>query len=170
MSEIIRPAVLTDLPDVWALIRRTRELFKQAGIDQWQKGHPSENTLEQDIALGRGLVVEENGRVLAYFALCFDGDPNYARIENGAWLTNGPFCVLHRLAVREELRRTGAAGRVFDYWEAQTRLRGLASMRADTHPDNLPMQNLLRKKGFTPCGIIYVCDGGARVAFEKPLS
>lgn len=170
MSETIRPASLTDLPDIWAIIRRAQELFKQAGIDQWQKGYPDENTLEQDIALGRGHLLENQGRVLAYFALCFDGEPNYTHIENGAWLTNGPFSVLHRLAVREEVRRTGAAGRVFDYWEAQTRRLGLASMRADTHPDNLPMQNLLRKRGFTPCGIIYVCDGGARVAFEKPLS
>lgn len=169
MSEIIRPAVLTDLPDVWTIIRQVKESFKRTGIDQWQKGHPNEYTLEQDITSGRGRVLEENGRVLAYFALCFDGEPNYAHIENGAWLTDGPFSVLHRLAVREDLRRTGAAGRVFDYWEAQTRLRGLASMRADTHADNLPMQSLLRKREFIPCGIIYVCDGGARVAFEKPL-
>ena len=38
----------------------------------------------------------------------------------------------------------------------------------DTHGDNVVMQNLLKKLGFTRCGTIYVEeDDYPRIAFEK---
>ena len=39
-------------------------------------------------------------------------------------------------------------------------------LRIDTHEDNVPMQNLLKKLGFTYCGTIYVLRDSARMAFE----
>lgn len=35
------------------------------------------------------------------------------------------------------------------------------------HEDNILMQSLLKKNGFEYCGIVYLEDGGKRVAFEK---
>ncbi|MDO5109274.1 MAG: N-acetyltransferase, partial [Erysipelotrichaceae bacterium] len=40
-------------------------------------------------------------------------------------------------------------------------------LRMDTHGDNYVMQNMLKKLGFTYCGIIYVeQDNDPRLAFE----
>ena len=43
------------------------------------------------------------------------------------------------------------------------------SIRIDTHEDNLPMQNLLKKNNYEYCGIIYLEDRSKRLAFEKVL-
>ncbi len=40
-------------------------------------------------------------------------------------------------------------------------------LKLDTHNDNKPMQNLLKKLGFVPCGIITVEDGTERIAFQR---
>ena len=41
------------------------------------------------------------------------------------------------------------------------------NLKIDTHENNVVMQNLLKKNGFTYCGRIYVDDGGERLAFQK---
>ena len=53
--------------------------------------------------------------------------------------------------------------------EESARKNNAASIRVDTHRDNLPMQRMLQKNGFIYCGIIYLADGKERFAFEKPL-
>lgn len=40
-------------------------------------------------------------------------------------------------------------------------------IRIDTHKDNKPMLHLIRKNGFTRCGVIIVDDGTPREAFQK---
>ena len=41
------------------------------------------------------------------------------------------------------------------------------NLRADTHRINLPMQGCLAKNCFHQCGIIYLADGGERLAYHK---
>ena len=40
-------------------------------------------------------------------------------------------------------------------------------LRIDTHADNHVMQRCILREGFSRCGVIYVADGSARVAFER---
>ena len=41
-------------------------------------------------------------------------------------------------------------------------------LRIDTHGDNIPMQNLLKKLGFTQRGVIHVQeDNDPRLAYDK---
>ncbi len=44
------------------------------------------------------------------------------------------------------------------------------NIRIDTHKNNIPMQNLLRKNGYTRCGIIYLENGDERIAYQKVKS
>ena len=48
--------------------------------------------------------------------------------------------------------------------------KGVPSIKVDTHENNIPMQSLLKKNGFEYCGVVYLEDGGKRVAFEKNFS
>ncbi|MDO5765134.1 MAG: GNAT family N-acetyltransferase [Elusimicrobiales bacterium] len=165
----IRPLETADLTSALSIIRQTQEIFRTQGIDQWQNGYPNLQTLQHDLAHSWGRVLEEDGQTVAYFALSFDGEPNYRRIENGSWLTPGPYSVLHRLAVRTDKRRAGYAKQICHYWEAQTAERKFTALRADTHKNNRPMTALLLSQGFSYRGVIYVSDGTPRNAFEKPL-
>ena len=43
------------------------------------------------------------------------------------------------------------------------------NVRADTHKDNITMQNMLAKNGFVPCGIIHVENGSERIAYQYTM-
>ena len=58
---------------------------------------------------------------------------------------------------------------IIKYAEEVCKQNDIHSIKVDTHEQNIPMQNLLKKNGFEYCGIIYLEDGGKRVAFEKTL-
>lgn len=169
-TPLIRPARPADLPRIRQIIRAAKSLLLSRHVDQWQDGYPNEAVLADDIARGKGYVVETNGAVHGYFALSFEDEEPYRVITQGAWLTDGHYCVLHRLALTETLRGTGAAGLIIDFWERQTRAQGIRSLRADTHPQNHPVRHLLLQHGFTDCGVIFVRQSQARHAFEKVLS
>lgn len=166
---LIRPAQPQDLPRIQQIIRAAKTLLLSRHVDQWQDGYPDETVLQDDLARGKGYAVETNGEVHGYFALSFEDEEPYRVITEGAWLTDGHYSVLHRLALTETLRGTGAAGRILDFWEQQTRKQAFRSLRADTHPQNHPVRHLLQHHGFTDCGIIFVRKSQARHAFEKVL-
>ena len=52
--------------------------------------------------------------------------------------------------------------RIIDFVKDKT-----THLRIDTHEDNLVMQHVLEKNGFTKCGIIYLESGDPRLAYEK---
>lgn len=94
------------------------------------------------------------------FAFVPGPDPTYARIENGRWPDEKPYCVLHRIASAPGVK--GFADFCFRWSLSQYPV-----LRVDTHQDNRPMLHLLEKNGFVRCGIIRVADGSPRVAFQK---
>ncbi len=165
----IRTARPNDLPRIRQIIRQAKTLLKVRQVNQWQDGYPNQEILHDDIARGKGYVLETQGEVNGYFALSFEDETPYRRIEQGAWLSDGAYCVLHRFALTEKLRGTGAALKVLEFWEQATLAQNIFSLRADTHPENYPMQHLLARCGFTNCGIIFVREHQARHAFEKVL-
>ncbi|WP_428052443.1 GNAT family N-acetyltransferase [Candidatus Avelusimicrobium stercoris] len=169
MTFSIRPAQLTDLPQLLLLAQEARALLKDRRINQWQDGYPSETVLRADIRCQTGYALADGPKVLGYFALTFGTEETYARIENGRWTTPEPYGVLHRIMVSQKLRGQHAAQDIFDFWLQQTKSKNFTALRADTHPDNRPMQHLFLKNGFTPCGTIFVRNGQVRTAFEKNI-
>lgn len=109
------------------------------------------------------------GETVAILALVFDIDPNYLHIEEGKWLTDLPYSVIHRVAVGKEHLGKGIMGRIFAHSEELTLEKGLQSMRIDTHPENKSMQRALTKAGYAYCGHVFMSNGDLRYAYEKPL-
>lgn len=144
--------------------------MRRLGIDQWQNGYPDRNSVLADVEAGVGYVMCEADTVIACGAVIFGTDPNYARIEDGEWITDGSdYVVVHRLAVADGFKHRGMATRFMCQVEEMARMRGTGSFRIDTHRDNLYMQSMLDTLGFTFCGVIYVSDGTPRRAYEKVL-
>ena len=158
-----------NLPDIMTIISQAQVQLKNAGVDLWQHGYPDEAQILEDIASGTSFLPKNSlGETIATVMLSFEADPNYSVIE-GKWLTDTPYAVVHRLAVREESKGTGLAGWILKQVEAMCRTAKINSIRIDTHEKNLPMQKNAVKMGFTSCGIVYVKDGAKRIAFEKIL-
>ena len=127
--------------------------------DQWSApGFPDDSLLLRDIAREGGFVIEDDALV-AYFALLPSPEPTYDYID-GAWLTDEPYGVIHRMASYPDVH--GIFSAVIDYAAAR-----YAHLRIDTHRDNRIMQHLIERHGFTYCGIIWLEDGTERLAYER---
>ena len=154
-----QPADWQDILDIYAAARR---FMKESGNPtQWGDSFPPEDLIREDIRLGRSYVCEEADRVQAVFALIPGEDPTYQVIE-GAWLNDAPYCAVHRVASRGEVR--GMATRILEW-----ALDQCGNVRIDTHDDNRPMQRVLEKNGFAKCGRIWIEDGTPRVAYQRVL-
>ena len=114
------------------------------------------------------IVVDETEKIIGTTVFTTKKEPIYNKIE-GMWLTedNVKYGVIHRLAVSDEYRKSGFSKFVFDYCEKKLIEQEIASMRIDTHKDNIGMQGLLKKMGYKYCGVIILTSGAERLAFEK---
>ena len=78
-----------------------------------------------------------------------------------SWLSDSPYGVVHRIASDGSVKGVGTF--CINWAFAQS-----GHLRIDTHGDNVVMQNLMKKLGFTQCGTIYVVeDNDPRIAYEK---
>ena len=93
----VRPAAWADLAEILAVYAQARAFMRANGnASQWRDSHPPRALVEQDIAEGTGFVlVSGGGRVEGVFALLDGEDPAYARIEDGTWLSDAPYCAIH---------------------------------------------------------------------------
>lgn len=158
---MIRKARETDLPRVLEIYAAARAFMRANGNPtQWQGGHPKESALQEDIALGRLYVAEEDGRIWGCFVLTAGPDDTYRVIENGSWSCEDAYGVIHRVAC--DGTGKGLVAKCIAF-AAQT----YPYLRVDTHRDNLPMQRALEKEGFAKRGIIYVSDGTPRIAYDR---
>lgn len=161
----IRAASEMDFEAIVMVVGQARDFMHQIGnTTQWIHGYPSKEVLLNDILLEYGFVCEYNNKIVGYFCF-FKGnhpEPTYALLENGAWLNEMPYGVIHRLASNGTVK--GVAKVCFDYCFSQ-----IENVRVDTHRDNQPMQNFLRNYGFKYCGTIYVSDGSPRDAFQMQI-
>lgn len=165
-SEIqLRKAEIADRDVIWDILQQAIERRRKDGSTQWQQGYPNIDTVVSDITKGFGYVLTVDGAIAVYAALILNDEPAYSTIE-GAWLSNGEFVVVHRVAVDEKFAGQGMTKKLFDHIEYFTKSHGIQSIKVDTNFDNTAMLKILESKGYTYCGEVYLA-GGIRKAFEK---
>lgn len=161
-----RKTTSAEINGIMRIIGQGQDYLRKQGIAQWQNGYPSVEIIENDMSRGYGYVLVENKNVLGTVAVVFDGDRNYDVIK-GKWLSNADYAAVHRIAVESNHKGLGLASVMIKHIEKMCRQRNVGSLKVDTHEKNFSMQKLLKKNGFTYCGIIYLDDGSERIAFEK---
>ena len=160
---MIRRATYDDVPVLMDVFRKARGIMRSSGnMNQWNDGYPSEEVVRKDIDNGHCVVLCEDGKVVATMAFIPGPDPTYAEIYDGGWLSDAPYHVIHRIAVAEPGHN--AAKALLDWGFGQA-----GSIRIDTHKDNVIMQHVLSKYGFTHCGVILLANGDPREAYQKDL-
>ena len=159
---IIRPATAADVSAAAKIYDNARAFMKENGNpDQWSGEYPNGSDVEGGIENGTSYVCEDEGEIVATFFFKQDADdPTYRRIYEGEWLSDEPYAVIHRIAVKYHGR--GIADFCFNECFKQ-----FPNIRIDTHEDNIPMQRCLSKNGFEYCGIIYLANGSKRLAYQK---
>lgn len=161
------PAEAEDLDRVLGIYVGAQKFMEEHGNPQWGKGFPDRMDILGGILGGIIYKVTCGGEIAAVFSVV-NHDGNYDNID-GAWLTNGNYLAVHRVAVSETFRGTGAAKFIVNIAANEIALsRGRGSIRMDTHAKNAPMLALLRSQGFTECGQISLTrDDTVRTAFER---
>ena len=159
MEYTVRKAVSQDLPRIEEIYAYARSFMARTGNpNQWRSNHPPVEQLKKDIAEGKlHVAVEEEIHGVFYFAM--ETDPTYLEIFDGAWHSDTPYGVIHRIAGDGSggILKTAVAyaNNQCDY------------LRIDTHEDNTVMQRALAKLGFQKCGIIYLANGEPRIAYDR---
>jgi ribosomal protein S18 acetylase RimI-like enzyme len=165
----MQKSTLAHLEAIMSIIDDAQKYLASLNIDQWQDGYPNEEQIKLDIENNDSyIVVDETEKIIGTTVFTTKKEPTYNKIE-GKWLTEGntKYGVIHRLAVSDEYRKSGFSKFVFDYCEKKLIEQEIASMRIDTHKDNIGMQGLLKKMGYKYCGVIILTSGAERLAFEK---
>ncbi len=140
---------------------RARHFMAEHGNpNQWGNTNPPAARVRQDIDEGNSYVCMAGGEIAAVFYYKEGEDPTYRVIENGAWVNDAPYGVVHRISSAGIVKGAGS----FCVRWAFSRC---GNLRIDTHRDNTVMQNMLKKNGFVYCGIIHLEDGAERLAFQK---
>lgn len=162
----IRKSTEADIPRMMEIYAYARSFMAAHGNpNQWGATNwPPEELIRVDIAEGHSYVcVNENDHVVGtfYFNQGRDIEPTYEKIEDGAWLDDSPYGVVHRIA-------SDGSGKGIGTFCINWAYDQCGHLRMDTHGDNTVMQSLLKKLGFIHCGTIYVReDNDPRMAFEK---
>ncbi len=157
---MIRHARLDEMERLLEIYDIARAFMRASGnATQWGGGYPSREVLDEDIALSRLYVIEENGEVYAAFVMANGPDPTYAYID-GAWESDKDYGVIHRVA--SDGSRKGIFAQIVALAE-----KSYPRLRIDTHEDNKPMQRVIEKAGFSHRGTIYLANGDPRRAYER---
>ncbi len=161
----IRRSEETDCCEIMKIYAHARRFMAEQGNpDQWGSTNwPPEALIHSDIRAGNSYICISNDKIAGtfFFDRGRDIEPTYRVIEDGAWLDDSPYGVIHRLAASGTVHGVGEHVMKWAFQQC-------GHLRIDTHGKNRIMQNLLKKCGFVYCGIIHVEeDGSPRLAYEK---
>lgn len=160
----IRCTEISDLGEVMSIYGYAREFMRSVGNEtQWIDGYPSEELIRREIEENHSWVcIDDCGEIVGTFCFILGEDPTYAKIYDGEWLNNEPYGVIHRMGTNG--KQKGIAEACLNWCFSRCK-----NIRVDTHRDNLVMQNILKKHGFTSCGTIFIANGTERIAFQKKI-
>jgi hypothetical protein len=157
----IRKTTSDDLDKVMIIYKNARQFMREHdNPTQWSGGWPAREQIEKDIEQGTSYVCTHNGKIAGVMCFLIGNDPTYAVIEKGKWLSDDAYAVVHRIASSGEFKGTGS-------FMMQWAFDNFGNVRVDTHEDNYVMQNMLKKLGYTYCGIIHLENGDPRLAYQK---
>jgi GNAT superfamily N-acetyltransferase len=156
---IIRLGTLNDLPAILKLIAEVVPRMVAEDNFQWDDTYPNAGVFENDIALQRLWVAEEDGNIAGIAAITTDQEPEYATV---GWDITEPAIVTHRLAVGDRYKGRGIATALLTQAEQVAINKGIAILRIDTNTSNMATQRLFPKLG-------YVFSGETGLGFRPNL-
>ena len=157
----IRLTTYDDLDEVMEIYEKARAFMRiHDNPTQWLGGKPTRQQIEDDIAKEQSFVCTHQGKLAGVLCFFVGTDPTYAAVYGGQWLNDNTYAVVHRIASSGEFKGTGTFMMQWAYSQH-------GNVRVDTHEDNYVMQNMLKKLGYTYCGIIHLENGDPRLAYQK---
>lgn len=161
---------LEELDKVMEIINDAKSFLKEQS-QQWQQGYPNKVSMKRDIDNHWLFGVYDNDELTCVVALIKGIEKTYVNMIEGKWIipVTDNDLVIHRIAVSNKYRNKGCAKILMDFALKYAKDNNVKSIKIDTHRANIPMQQLLIKKGYIETGIIDLNRGEEdelRLAFE----
>ena len=160
----LRPARRQEAGVCYQCIEDARAYHRSLGFEQWHPDYPTQQTILDDIAQGIGYAFADDTGVIGYCCIVIGDEPAYREID-GAWKTDRPYAVVHRMAFSRRARGGGRSKEAFSLIRTFCRSNHVGAIRLDTQKENRVMQHILDREGFAYCGLIQF-DGGPKLAYE----
>ncbi|WP_276168813.1 GNAT family N-acetyltransferase [Zobellia alginiliquefaciens] len=150
---MIRPAKLTDIPQILTVTKACATAMIQQGIYQWNENYPSKQAFETDIERGELYILQEDNQIIGSIVLSTLMDEEYVPIK---WLTpTGKNIYIHRVAVHPDYQGKGYAQKMMAFAENYARENRFESIRLDTFSQNKRNQRFYEARGFQRLGDIF---------------
>lgn len=163
-----RLATIEDIDEIMVIVEDGRALLATQNSGQWQDGYPNRDVFLNDINNQNLYVVllDDGATIVGVCALTYHED-DYDHLCEGKWLTDLPYMVMHRIAVKKEYRNKGYGKALFNVFIEVAKNKGYHSIRVDTHENNMRMRNIMKEFGFACCGKAILKPNKDRMVFEK---
>lgn len=162
-----RQAVGTDKAEIAAILKAAITFLREQNINQWQGNSVTIEHIMPAIEQGKAFAwVNTTGDIQA-FAVLEEHDAYYDNLTSGEWSYDLPYYAIHRVMIAPASRGRGITAVVFRDIERIAKAHKKQVLRIDTHPENLRMQHIITKMGFTETGEIQHADGTPRITYEK---
>lgn len=160
----LRRAEKHEAETCYQCIEDARAYHRSLGFVQWHPDYPTLKTIEDDIAEGTGYVFVNGSTIIGYCCIIIGDEPAYHVID-GAWKTERPYAVVHRMAFRAMARGGGLSKEAISLIKKHCTYEGITAIRVDTQNENKVMQHILDREGFVYCRLVTF-DGGPKLAYE----
>ena len=166
---MLRTTKKYELECVIKIIEDGREFLKEQGVNQWQHGAPSRDTIINDINEGISYIYEKSGEIVAT-AMLTTLDVDYENYPT-FWSENSSYLAIHRISTARNLRNQGIAREFLEAIYLFAKSQNIKFLRIDTHLNNKIMRKFLSRFGFKEKGLIKltmknILDNKKRVAYE----
>ncbi len=163
----IRKSTEKDISDIMFVYEKARSFMKLNGNGtQWGDNWPPIEIIKNDIKNKNHYVLTHEEKIVGCFYYTYGIEDDTYKNYNNIWISDTPYGVIHRLASSGEVKGVGEFIINWVYNDCH-------HVRIDTHENNIPMRNLLKKLGFTYCGTIdinvkdNILSDTKRLTFEK---
>lgn len=164
-----RLAEEADVLEILTIFTQTKAFFREQKIDQWQGNYPGIPEIRLDIALKQCYVAVEKELILGVIVLSLNPETSYDSLIGGAWNSQEPYTVIHRLAINNDYQGRGTSLKLLAYVEEVTLGLDRQVIRTDTHESNDGMRYILTKTGYRNTGRLFLDDGSPRIGYDKLL-
>ncbi|MCL2851889.1 MAG: GNAT family N-acetyltransferase [Defluviitaleaceae bacterium] len=165
----LRLATPDDIDTVEAIMDDACKYLGSQGLPQWQNGYgPNRASLDNDVRLGHGYVLEADGAVRGYASLEPGPEDDYEALQNGSWEGPGEkYAVIHRVMVDQAVRGRRIGITILKMLVDEAHRMGFNDIRIDTYPGNTIMKKTVSQAGFTQRGEIMLnIPDGERIAYQ----
>jgi len=153
---LIRPGTQEDIESIMNLIRSCVIHMESKNIYQWDKIYPDKDTIIKDIEKQELHILEESGRIYAFFVINEFQSPEYSNIN---WTFSGKVLVLHRLCVDPLMQGKGLAKKLMLFAHEFAQKHGYKTIRLDAFTKNPSAVALYTRLGYSKVGTVVFRKG-----------